>query len=146
VNIQKAFALRDLNIATGAVTSALYTDLRPLVDTNGGQNLLIYQAGGSTMTGKMIPNFYTTSTQITSDGTSTAIHAMDTGVLVLSARGDYNTEDNKAYFVSKTTEITRGTKEAAECAGRGKCDTEVGQCTCYSGYTGNACETQTVLV
>jgi hypothetical protein len=146
VNVQKAFALDDLTIAAGAVTSTDFADMTSLVDTRGGQTLIVYQAGGSTMTKQMIPNIYTTTTGIVTDGTSTATGAMDTGVLVLSARGDYNAEDGQMYFKAATTEITRGTKEATECAGRGKCDYEVGECTCFSGYTGNSCETQTVLV
>merc|ERR1712072_531026 len=55
------------------------------------------------------------------------------------------TEPSKTYFNAVTKEITRGTKESSECSGRGLCDTETGECTCHEGYTGAACELQTVL-
>merc|ERR1712093_730128 len=60
--------------------------------------------------------------------------------------GDVNAQDKKAYFKTETTEITRGTKESSECSGRGACDGDTGICECYDGYTGNACQTQTVLL
>jgi hypothetical protein len=47
---------------------------------------------------------------------------------------------------SATTEITRGTTEATECAGRGVCDTDSGTCVCHDGYRGEACQSQTVLI
>jgi len=36
----------------------------------------------------------------------------------------------------------KGTKEANECSDRGVCDYESGQCTCFGGYTGLACNIQ----
>ena len=66
-----------------------------------------------------------------------------TTLLVLKALGDSDaTNGANTYFKSETTEITRGTKESAECAGRGLCDGDAGLCTCFTGYTGAACETQ----
>jgi len=50
------------------------------------------------------------------------------------------------FVKSETYEITRGTTEATECSGRGLCDGETGECACHSGYTGEACHVQTVLV
>lgn len=34
----------------------------------------------------------------------------------------------------------------AECSNRGKCDHVLGECTCFKGYTGVACETASALV
>lgn len=39
-----------------------------------------------------------------------------------------------------------GTTEASECSGRGNCDSETGICECTEGFTGEACEQQTVLL
>merc|ERR1711959_100537 len=44
------------------------------------------------------------------------------------------------------SEVTKGTTESATCSNRGACDGGSGLCTCHEGYSGEACETQTVLV
>lgn len=44
------------------------------------------------------------------------------------------------------TETTKGTTERLICSGRGECDSENGLCDCYEGYTGQACEQQTVIM
>lgn len=44
------------------------------------------------------------------------------------------------------SETVKGTYESAVCANRGSCDGASGLCTCHEGYSGEACETQTVLV
>jgi len=43
-------------------------------------------------------------------------------------------------------ETTKGTYESYECSNRGACDAKSGICGCYEGYSGQSCETQTVLV
>jgi len=43
-------------------------------------------------------------------------------------------------------ETTKGTYESFECSNRGACDGKSGLCSCYSGYSGQSCQTQTVLV
>jgi len=43
-------------------------------------------------------------------------------------------------------ETTKGTYESYECSNRGECDGKSGLCTCYEGYSGQSCQTQTVLV
>jgi len=37
-------------------------------------------------------------------------------------------------------------EEFLSCSQRGICDTESGDCQCFKGYTGQACETQTIIV
>jgi len=39
----------------------------------------------------------------------------------------------------------KGTTEAYECGARGLCDTEAGECKCFSGYSGNSCSEQAAL-
>jgi len=43
-------------------------------------------------------------------------------------------------------ETTKGTFESFECSNRGACDGKSGLCSCYEGYSGESCQTQTVLV
>lgn len=43
------------------------------------------------------------------------------------------------------TTPTPGTTEKAVCSNRGNCDATTGQCACFSGYYGEACEQQTAL-
>merc|ERR1712134_81950 len=43
-------------------------------------------------------------------------------------------------------EVTKGSTESATCSNRGSCDGGSGLCVCHEGYSGEACETQTVLV
>jgi len=44
------------------------------------------------------------------------------------------------------SETTKGTYESSECSNRGACDAKSGLCSCYEGYSGQSCQTQTVLV
>jgi len=43
-------------------------------------------------------------------------------------------------------ETTKGTYESFECSNRGACNGKSGLCSCYEGYSGQSCQTQTVLV
>lgn len=44
------------------------------------------------------------------------------------------------------TETQKGTSELATCSRHGNCDSQTGLCACFSGYVGEDCATQTVLV
>jgi hypothetical protein len=44
------------------------------------------------------------------------------------------------------SEAVKGTYESDVCSSRGNCDGASGLCACHEGYSGEACETQTVLV
>lgn len=43
------------------------------------------------------------------------------------------------------TEVTKGSREAIPCSGRGRCDNKLGECKCFDNYAGIACSEQTVL-
>ena len=49
-------------------------------------------------------------------------------------------------LASTITESTAAAFNTYECGRRGKCDYTTGTCTCFAGYTGNACSTITALV
>ena len=44
------------------------------------------------------------------------------------------------------TTLVPGTTESILCSGRGECDAANGICECYDGYTGQACESQTIII
>jgi len=43
------------------------------------------------------------------------------------------------------TEATSGTTEWAVCSNRGTCNGDSGDCECFDGFTGEACEIQTII-
>jgi len=44
------------------------------------------------------------------------------------------------------SEQVKGTKEAEVCSSRGVCDSSTGLCTCFSGYTGENCDSQNAQI
>lgn len=127
-----------------------------LVD--GGEKYVMY---GYVATGDNTGKVFTSSSCSDANGITfvepaTAHTGIMTNFLRLRTMGDFEGSHDDVYdmqmphignyFRSVTTEITRGTKESSECSGRGKCDTSSGVCDCHEGYTGEACETQTVLI
>merc|ERR1712167_238613 len=89
-----------------------------------------------------------------------ATAATDTGcaaaitrtTIVVDAMPDASTGKNVEMEIKSpagscsVTEAVKGTYESDVCSSRGSCDGASGLCTCHEGYSGEACETQTVLV
>jgi len=47
-------------------------------------------------------------------------------------------------LTASVTETVKGTTENAVCSNRGNCDGSSGTCECFDGFTGDACQTQTI--
>jgi len=87
------------------------------------------------------------------DGCSATIHrttiVVDAMPDAMSARTfgkDVEMEIKGPAGFCSVTEAVKGTYESDVCSSRGLCDGGSGLCTCHEGYSGEACETQTVLV
>merc|ERR1711968_183754 len=83
---------------------------------------------------------------ILGDGTITDFSTLDT-MPTASAHTATKTLLYKSPVGScNVAETTKGTFESYECSNRGACDGKSGLCACYEGYSGESCQTQTVLV
>jgi len=153
VGMQTALAAFDATFTTSLLTVPTWRGGEYLDSTdsgrfsaNGGEDVIVYAGNEGDMNGKRIRTRSASSSGVVTDGTTVAAAAEPSTLMLIKFKGDFNAQDKKAYFKTETTEITRGTKESSECSGRGACDGDTGICECYDGYTGNACQTQTVLL
>jgi hypothetical protein len=80
-----------------------------------------------------------------SDGCSPKITGLDI-ITDVSVHVNYAGIDGGAGDGSGTGEHQLADQNSYECGRRGKCDYATGLCECFSGYTGENCNTQTVLV
>merc|ERR1711871_831730 len=92
---------------------------------------------------------------ITDDESACTLNIYRTTIVVDSMpdtvdRDDYGADVDMHIYGPKGTcsvsEAVKGTYESDVCSSRGNCDGASGLCVCHEGYSGEACETQTVLV
>jgi hypothetical protein len=107
--------------------------------TTGGSEKTVLTHGGTTGTTDTDCAASITRTTIVVDAMPDAMAAASTGKNVeMEIKGPAGS--------CSVTEAVKGTYESDVCSSRGSCDGAAGLCTCHEGYSGEACETQTVLV
>jgi hypothetical protein len=103
----------------------------------GRQNLLVCSnskkasVGGTYDNANVQPRFNPITT--TNAAAQVACYATSESDSIYSIDQEYNVLSQYKY------------KEHMECSGRGACDSGSGTCSCYEGFTGEACSTQTVF-
>ena len=78
--------------------------------------------------------------------TTIVVDAMPDAMSARTTGANVEVEIKGAAGSCSVTEAVKGTYESDVCSSRGNCDGAAGLCTCHEGYSGEACETQTVLV
>jgi len=78
--------------------------------------------------------------------TTIVVDAMPDAMSARTTGADVEVEIKGPAGSCSVTEAVKGTYESDVCSSRGSCDGASGLCTCHEGYSGEACETQTVLV
>jgi hypothetical protein len=140
-----------LSSATASVVSAagsntLHLDFGAGVSkyVTAGDKIRVYSEGSTSNQGDLVTaSSISSESRIVVAGLAAATPTTGFGVVALAAPSA-NTANK--WVKSETYETTRGTTEVTECSGRGLCDGESGECECHTGYTGEACHVQTVLV
>merc|ERR1711871_1505290 len=61
-------------------------------------------------------------------------------------RTNYQTASISGDYATAASLAKHGTGENTQCSNRGLCDGETGLCSCFDGFTGEACSIQTILV
>jgi len=108
-------------------------------DTTGNAEETVLTHGGATAATDTGCAASITRTTIVVDAMPDAIAAASTGENVeMEIKGPAGS--------CSVSEAVKGTYESDVCSSRGSCDGASGLCICHEGYSGEACETQTVLV
>jgi len=128
--------------AAGAAPDTPHEDVYITIvnyDTTGDAEKTVLTHGGATAATDTGCAAAITRTTIVVDAMPDAMAAASTGKNV-------EMEIKSPAGSCSVTEAVKGTYESDVCSSRGSCDGASGLCTCHEGYSGEACETQTVLV
>lgn len=79
-------------------------------------------------------------------GDQHAISIESGGCAIAGCQPVYSGLSSSGTLTVAVTETTKGTEENVECSNRGHCNSEVGTCVCNTGYYGEACQLQTIIV
>merc|ERR1711937_656369 len=107
----------------GTATETAYS-IATITDDLGGCSLNAYR---TTIVVDSMPD--------TVDGFGTGVYGANVDMDIYGPKG-----------TCSVSEAVKGTYESDVCSSRGNCDGASGLCVCHEGYSGEACETQTVLV
>merc|ERR1711871_550092 len=110
------------NHGSGGTTTAY--GIATIVDDLGGCSMNAYR---TTIVVDSMPD--------TVDGFGTGVYGANVDMDIYGPKG-----------TCSVSEAVKGTYESDVCSSRGNCDGASGLCVCHEGYSGEACETQTVLV
>jgi hypothetical protein len=146
---------------SGIYTGQLYRDEASVIskDASPGKAIVDIAITTDNPSGGGTADQFTVTWNKATSGTATAITnsaiSLGRGLTInfLDPTDWYTGTDKISFNIGKgqvsaaVTDATSGTKkEWNVCSGRGVCDSENGICGCFSGYTGEACAIQTVLV
>jgi hypothetical protein len=113
--------------------AVIYKTITDVTHTAATDTKLTFDTGIAAVTSAC--NFEVVRTTIVVDSVPDTLSAASVDLHITSPVGSCS-----------VTEAVKGTYESDVCSSRGSCDGAAGLCTCHEGYSGEACETQTVLV
>lgn len=127
--------------AIAATADVEYRSITAVTNHDGGGTTTAYTI--ATITDDLVGcsmNAYRTTIVVDSmpdtvDGFGTGVYGANVDMDIYGPKG-----------TCSVSEAVKGTYESDVCSSRGNCDGASGLCVCHEGYSGEACETQTVLV
>lgn len=93
-----------------------------------------------------VGNIEITFSHHSNSGQQALINILEAGCSAEGCQPKYEGTDWTASVDHKDLGDGESYEEFYSCSKRGTCDTETGDCQCFKGYTGQACELQTIIV
>jgi hypothetical protein len=157
--IQPWQTVQTVTLDAGAAAGAFTVDVFPLDTTNATQPA--YRAGSGTTAGGAIDDLESelgdsinaiayVLAAYANGGVRSELDTANSAITLIFADKNIGTTPIAVTSTAFTVTVTKpdtvdGSTEAAVCSNRGLCDLGTGSCSCFTGYTGAACETQSVL-